>query len=45
MFTCTQCAQCIAACNTVQQDRTLLDWVDKDAARRNETHWSLTGKR
>lgn len=45
MFTCTQCAQCIAACATVQRGRTLLDWVDKDDAKRNETRWSLTGKR
>ncbi|MDO8958787.1 MAG: 4Fe-4S binding protein [Rhodocyclaceae bacterium] len=45
MFTCTQCAQCIAACATVQKDHTLLDWVDKDAARTHEARMSLTGKR
>ena len=48
MFTCTQCAQCIAACNTVQEGRpagSLLDWVDQDEARANEARMSLTGKR
>jgi Fe-S-cluster-containing dehydrogenase component len=48
MFTCTQCAQCIAACNTVQAklpDGSLLDWVDKTEARANEARMSLTGKR
>ncbi|WIM05583.1 MAG: 4Fe-4S binding protein [Candidatus Nitricoxidivorans perseverans] len=48
MFTCTQCGQCIAACGTVERNRpegTLLRWVDKDAARRNEAQVSLTGRR
>jgi polyferredoxin len=48
MFTCTQCAQCVAACATVQKGHaggTLLDWVDGSAARVNETSMSLTGKR
>ncbi|MBI4755770.1 MAG: 4Fe-4S binding protein [Betaproteobacteria bacterium] len=48
MFTCTQCGQCIAACGTVERNRpegTLLRWVDRDAARRNEAQVSLTGKR
>jgi polyferredoxin len=48
MFTCTQCAQCVAACATVQDGRpggTLLAWVDKNEARINETRMSLTGKR
>jgi len=46
MFTCTQCAQCIVACTTVQQQRgTLLAWVDGEVARQNEAPVSLTGKR
>ncbi len=48
MFTCTQCGQCIAACGTVERNRpegTLLRWVDRDAARRNEAQVSLTGRR
>lgn len=48
MFTCTQCGQCIAACNTVERNRpegSLLRWVDKAAARRNEAQMSLTGRR
>jgi len=48
MFTCTQCAQCVAACSTVQDSRpegTLLAWVEKAEARTNETRMSLTGKR
>ena len=47
MFTCTQCAQCVDACGTVQaaQGRTsLLRWIDHDEARRNEAKVSLTGK-
>lgn len=49
MFTCTQCGQCIAACNTVQQSQAqrdgLLGWVADEAARRNEATTSLTGLR
>lgn len=49
MFTCTQCGQCIAACNTVQQNQArqdgLLRWVADEAARRNEATMSLTGLR
>jgi polyferredoxin len=48
MFTCTQCAQCIAACNTVERNRaegTLLKWVEKEAARQNEAQVSLVGWR
>jgi polyferredoxin len=48
MFTCTQCAQCIAACATVQQARpqgTLLTWIEHEAARQNEAQVSLTGRR
>jgi polyferredoxin len=46
MFTCTQCGQCLAACNTVQgEDAALLRWIDKEAARQNEALVSLTGKR
>ena len=48
MFTCTQCAQCIDACGTVQRSNpkgALLHWVDRDAARNNESLVSLTGAR
>lgn len=48
MFTCTQCAQCNAACATVHRDNregALLNWVDGDAARRTEARVSLTGQR
>ncbi|HEY9193810.1 MAG TPA: 4Fe-4S binding protein [Methyloversatilis sp.] len=48
MFACTQCAQCVQACGTVQQAHgrvSLLKWVDKDAARSNEAQVSLTGSR
>ena len=46
MFACTQCGQCIAACDTVQaQSGTLLAWVEKEAARQNEAPVSLTGRR
>jgi polyferredoxin len=51
MFTCTQCAQCVAACDTVQrmhhaQPRDgLLHWIDGAAARQNEATVSLTGLR
>jgi polyferredoxin len=48
MFTCTQCAQCIAACHTVQQTApagTLLTWIEQEAARQNEAQVSLTGRR
>lgn len=47
MFTCTQCAQCIEACTTVQgkQGRSgLLRWVGDEEARRNEAQVSLTGR-
>ena len=39
MFTCTQCAQCIAACEITQRDNPngpLLNWVADEAARENE---------
>ena len=48
MFACTQCAQCVTACATVQQSKAkdgLLAWVDGDAARQNEARVSLTGRR
>jgi polyferredoxin len=46
MFTCTQCAQCVAACTTVQRERpTLLEWVEHEAARQSEAQVSLTGRR
>lgn len=48
MFACTQCAQCVDACTTVQAGQgqaSLLLWVDKEAARRNEAQVSLTGRR
>ena len=47
MFTCTQCAQCIDACGTVQAGQgkeSLLRWIDHDEARSNEAQVSLTGK-
>lgn len=46
MFTCTQCGQCLAACNTVQgEEATLLRWIDREAARQSEAQVSLTGRR
>jgi polyferredoxin len=46
MFTCTQCAQCVAACATVQETHgTLLTWVESAAARHNEARVSLTGNK
>jgi polyferredoxin len=39
MFTCTQCAQCVSACQTTQRDNPagpLLAWVAGEAARANE---------
>jgi len=39
MFTCTQCAQCVSACETTQRDNPrgpLLQWVAGEAARQNE---------
>jgi polyferredoxin len=46
MFTCTQCAQCLAACATVQGEQdTLLTWIDREAARQSEAPVSLTGHR
>ena len=48
MFTCTQCSQCVSACNTVQSKVgkvALLKWVDKDAAKNNEAKISLTGRK
>jgi polyferredoxin len=48
MFACTQCAQCVSACATVQSKAgqpTLLRWVDKNEARHNEAQVSLTGKK
>jgi polyferredoxin len=43
MFACTQCGQCISACNTVNRDNPdgqLLRWVSNDDARRNESGFS-----
>lgn len=39
MFACTQCGQCMDACDTVQRnhpERGLLHWVSDEAARQNE---------
>ncbi|MCK0508537.1 4Fe-4S binding protein [Aromatoleum anaerobium] len=39
MFTCTQCAQCVEACEQSQRDNPqgpLLAWVSSEAARQNE---------
>ena len=43
MFACTQCGQCISACETVNRDNPdgqLLRWVSNDAAKRNEAGFS-----
>jgi polyferredoxin len=48
MFACTQCGQCINACDTVQSktsETTLLEWVEHEAAQQNEATVSLTGRR
>jgi polyferredoxin len=49
MFTCTQCTQCISACETVNRDKpqgALLHWVKGEAARQNEAGFSaLTRER
>ncbi len=48
MFACTQCAQCVTACTTVQQFKrrdSLLGWVEADEARQHEASVSLTGRR
>jgi polyferredoxin len=39
MFACTQCAQCVSACSTVNRDNpqgSLLHWVQGEAAKQNE---------
>lgn len=44
MFACTQCAQCISACGTVNRNNPngqLLRWVKNDEARRNEARFSV----
>lgn len=44
MFACTQCGQCISACDTVNQSNPngqLLRWVANDEARRNEARFSV----
>lgn len=46
MFACTQCGQCIAACDAVSRGRPpggLLHWVSGPAARASEAQTSLTG--
>jgi len=43
MFACTQCGQCISACDTVNRENPqgqLLRWVSNDAAKRNEAGFS-----
>ena len=43
MFACTQCAQCVSACATVNRDNPqgqLLRWVSNDEAKRNEARFS-----
>lgn len=43
MFACTQCAQCVSACGTVNRDHPrgpLLHWVRDEAARQNEARFS-----
>ncbi|MEZ5626046.1 MAG: 4Fe-4S binding protein [Rhodocyclaceae bacterium] len=47
MFTCTQCAQCVSACETTQKDNPngpLLSWVSGEAARQNEAGLRAGGK-
>ncbi|MBI2277326.1 MAG: 4Fe-4S binding protein [Dechloromonas sp.] len=44
MFACTQCGQCISACDTVNKSNPngqLLRWVANDEARRNEARFSV----
>jgi polyferredoxin len=44
MFACTQCGQCLSACDTVNKDNpdgALLHWVKNDEARRNEARFSV----
>jgi len=49
MFACTQCAQCLSACETSNRNNpqgALLHWVKGDAARQNEAGFNaLTLKR
>ncbi len=47
MFTCTQCGQCISACETTQKDNPngpLLSWISGEAARQNEAGLRAGGK-
>jgi polyferredoxin len=48
MFTCTQCAQCVSACETTQRDNPdgpLLQWVAGAAAEANESPALPTNRR
>lgn len=47
MFTCTQCGQCLDACQTSQRDNPqgpLLQWVAGEAARQNEAGFSAVNR-
>jgi len=47
MFACTQCGQCVSACETVNRDNPdgqLLRWVDRDEARHNEARFSALSR-
>lgn len=47
MFACTQCAQCVSACGTVNRDHpqgSLLRWVKDEEARQNEARFSVLSK-
>ena len=48
MFACTQCGQCVAACQTTQAARpagSLLAWVAGEAARQNEAGFTPPSRR
>ena len=47
MFACTQCGQCVSACDTVNRNNPqgqLLRWVSGDAAKRNEARFSALSR-
>lgn len=47
MFACTQCAQCVSACGTVNRDNPqgpLLSWVKDEAAKQNEAGFSALSR-
>lgn len=47
MFACTQCAQCVSACGTVNRDNPqgpLLKWVKDEEAKQNEARFSALSR-